>query len=310
MIPIAPDLVVRPLGPDDAGALLPLVNDLLAQAPFSHPMTVADVSTEILEPQPPTVFPVRWQDNACFGAWRGGALIGVLDAAVGFDAAMLETPEYQPFGLLRFLALPERADLVQGVMDQLMAAALEYWRRHRVVEVRAFRTSTGYPSLQAGVGVLPGDWAEQFRQLTRRGFRLDERYYCLHRSLDRPVEEYVALSEVSLVYRGRVDDRTYEIYRRAERLARARLVRTVSMQDDRLQPIALIAQLYVEPNWRRHSLGRWLLARMINESLGQGLRKLAAFVTLEQYAGMSLMAQFGFEELHYRGYTLEMSLKS
>ncbi|MCB9159058.1 MAG: GNAT family N-acetyltransferase [Caldilineaceae bacterium] len=310
MIPIVPDIAVRQLQLDDAEALLPLVNELLALAPFSRPMSVADVRTEILEPQPPTVMTVRWQDNACFGAWRGGALIGALDAAVGFDAATLELPEYRPLGLLRFLALPARADLVDTVMDQLLAAAVAYWRRQRVVDLRAFRLSTGYPSLQAGVGVLPGDWGEQFRQLTRCGFQLDERYFCLHRPVERPVEEYVSLAELSLVHRGRVDDRVFEIYRRAERLARARLVRTTSMQDDRLQPVGLIADLHVEPNWRRHGLGRWLLARMINEATSQGLRELAAFVTMQHYAAMSLLSQYGFEELHYRGYTLESALKS
>ena len=74
--------------------------------------------------------------------------------------------------------------------------------------------------------------------------------------------------------------------------------------------VGLIADLHVEPNWRRHGLGRWLLARMINEATSQGLRELAAFVTMQHYAAMSLLSQYGFEELHYRGYTLESALKS
>lgn len=309
MMPFAPDLTIRPLQPEDAETLQPLVNALLALAPFSRPMSVADVRTDILEPHPPTVYEVRWQDNTCFGAWRGGALIGALDVAVGFDAETLDVPEYRPLGLVRFLVLPERADLVETVLDQLLAAAVAYWRRYRVVDVHAFRLSTGYPALQAGVGALPGDWSEQFRQLTRRGFQLDERYYCLHRAVDRPVEEYISQDEVSLVYRGRVDDRVYEIYRRAERLASARLVRTTSMADDRLQPIGLVVDMQVQPTWRRRGLGRWLLARMINDATGQGLREMAAFVTMHQYAAMSLLSQYGFEELHYRGYTLETTLK-
>ncbi len=151
-------------------------------------------------------------------------------------------------------------------------------------------------------------WGEHVRLLTANDFRLTERYYCLHRHLLHPVEEYISEREISLVYRGRTDDRRYELYRRAERLGAARLVRANSLDGDRIIPIGLVAALWIEPRWRRHNLGRWLVNRMINDAEIQGLRQLVAFVAMDQYAANSLMIQQGFDELHYRGYSLEKRL--
>ncbi len=113
---------------------------------------------------------------------------------------------------------------------------------------------------------------------------------------------------LSLVYRGSPDDRRYEIYRRSERIGEARVVHCELKQDGADYPIALIAALHIDPQWRQHDLGKWLVARMINDCTLQGCRELVAYVTLAQNAAMNLLVQQGFEERHYRGYVLEKTL--
>lgn len=310
MIPVQPEVSVRPVRQVDAGRLQPLVNGLLTNAPFSLPMDLDAVRNQILLSRPETVFPVRWVENRCLGAWRGGALIAAADVAVGFDSASLHLPEYEPVGLLRFLTLPSRDGLVPDAFDAVLAAAEAFWGSHGVRLVKAFHLSTGYRTFQAGCGLLPGDWGEHVRLLTSNEFRMTRRYYCLHRTLGQPVEETIAEGGMSLAFRGRPEDRIYELYRRATLIGRARLVQSRSLDGERINPIGLIAELYIDPQWRRHRLGRWLVTRMINDGSTLGLRQLVAFVGIDQVPAQSLLSQLGFDELHYRGYSLEKQLRA
>jgi GNAT superfamily N-acetyltransferase len=308
MMPIAPDLVVRQLEQDDAPALQAILNPLLTTARYSQAMTVEMIMAQILRQHPHTVFPIRLQHNQVLGVWRARRLVGCVDVAVGLDSETLDRPDYLPFGILRMFVLPERSDLVNEVAALMMEAAEDYWREAKIGHIKAFHLSTGYPAFQAGVGLLPGDWDEHFRVLTANGYQLADRYFCVHRLLHEPIEEFVSLAELSLVYRGSADDRRYELYRRSERIGEARMVRSELTQDGIAYPAALIAALYVDPHWRQHDLGKWLVARMINDSTLRGCRELVAYVTLAQNAAMNLLVQQGFEERHYRGYVLEKTL--
>ena len=319
MRPVAPDILIRPLQGDDVAAVQALLNPILATTVYSREMTIEMVQSQVLRPSPSTIFPVRWQQNRCLGAWRGGHLIGFIDVGIGFDSDSLDEPDYRPLGILRFLALAQEDDAAEGAgfvtaqlreeaAGRLLQAADLFWQESGIRTVKAFHPSTGYPALQGGVGVLPGDWAIHFRQLTGRDYRLTERYYCLQRPLSTPLEEFVSQADLSLAFRGRMDDRIYELYRRTDRLGRARLVRLTTRRDDQTHPFGLIADLVIDPIWRRHDLGRLLVTRMINDGGLQALRELVVFVAMHQYAAASLFAQQGFQELNYRGYSFERVL--
>jgi ribosomal protein S18 acetylase RimI-like enzyme len=219
--------------------------------------------------------------------------------------------------LIRFLALPPRQDLAAEVGAALLEAVQAFWQATGVGYVKAFHLSTGYPSFQAGAGLLPGDWGEQVRVLTGAGFRLSERYYCLYRPLAEPQEEVTPLADLSLVYRGDRLDRRYEVYhRRIELVGQARLVQAGRMAEPpgegsvkpAVEPVAYLPDIWIDPRWRRQKIGRWLLRRLINDATHQGYPQMVAHLPHNADATMNLLIQQGFQELSYRGYTLEMAL--
>lgn len=309
MIPFAPGLAVRPLGAEDVEAAGPLVNHLLLRAPYSTPLESQELSRQLLDPAPPTLLPVRWQQRSLLGAWRAGELVGLADVALGLDSESANEPDYHPHGLLRFLVLPQRQELVNEVADVLMAAAHEFWRKGGVGHVKAYHISTGYPCFQAGAGLLPGEWADQVRVLTEREFRFTERYYLLARSLNHLLEETVPQGGLSLAFRGDTGDRRYQVFfRRTELIAEARLLQRGGRQEESLVPFAYIAAWQVDERWRNQKVGRWLLRRMVNDATQQGVAEIVVHLPLQQAAAMNLLAQHGFIEMNYRGYSFEKSL--
>lgn len=309
MIPLAPATTVRTLTHDDAEALAALLNPLVALVPYSAELDPATIRREIMADQPPTVYPVRWQQGCQFGAWRAGQLVGFADAAVGVDRDNLHLPDYQPLGLIRFLVLPERAELVGEVAQALFQALLRFWQQTGVAHVQAYHISTGYPSVHLGAGILPGDWGDQVRSLTEQGFQLTDRYYCLQRGLPEQFEEFVPLQDLSLAPRGRPGERIYHIYfRRTDWVAQARVVgkRIARQQDPRR--IAYVTELRVHPQWRQQNIGRWLLRRIVNDASLEGYHELVVHLNSRQHAAMNLFVQHGFSELNYRGYSLEKTL--
>lgn len=318
MIPVSPTVTVQPLTADQCGALTRLIGPQIAATPYSLPLDEAAVRREILADAPPTVFAVRWQQHLQLGAWRGGALIGFLDAAVGHDSESLDLPAYQPLGLIRFMALPDRSEPAGEVAAALLDAVQAFWQQTGVGYVKAFHLSTGYPSFQAGAGLLPGDWGEQVRGLTTAGYRLRERYYCLYRPLGELQEEVTPSADLSLVYRGTRFDRRYEVYhRRVEWVARGRLVRAPLLMSEavrqavlqgEVQPVAYLPDLFVDPKWRRQDVGKWLLRRLINDAIMQGYPQMVIHLAHHHHAAMNLFVQQGFQELSYRGYSLDKEL--
>lgn len=289
--------------------LVELLNGALEKAIYSIPFTHESLQAQVFGDSPPSVYPVRWQRHRRIGAWRARQLVGFLDAAVGLDTDNAEIPDYQPLGLIRFLLLPQRADLIDDVAHGLLDAALQFWRGAGVGVVKAFHLSTGYPNFQIGAGFLPGDWADHVRVLTADGYRLVDRSYCLRRSLRQPVEEVTPLAGLSLVLRGQRQDRVYELFRRSDRIGSARVI---AMLPDAAEPIVQISRLvnlYVDSQWRGQDIGKWLLRRLINDLTIQGCGQMVAFLDYSQHVAINLLNQQGFEELSYRGYSLEKVLK-
>ncbi len=309
MMPFAPSLAVRPLGAEDGQAAVALINQLMLRAPYSAPIDAAAAAEQLFGQPPPTLLPVRWQQRQLLGAWRAGDLVGAADVATGLDSDSVDEPDYRPLGLLRFLALPARADLVAEAADALLGAAHQFWRSGGVGYVKAYHISTGYSSFQAGAGILPGDWADQVRVLTERQFRFTERYYLLARQLDHMMEETVPQGGLSLAFRGDATDRRYQVFfRRTESIGEARLLQRRTQGVDGLAAFSYIAHWHVDDRWRNQKVGRWLLRRMVNDATQQGVAEIAVHLPLHQSAALNLLAQHGFQELNYRGYSFEKDL--
>lgn len=309
MLPFAPSLAVRPFTPAEWEAAGTMINRLVLHAPYSAALDETALHEQLFGEAPPTVWPVRWQRRQLLGAWRTGELIGLLDAAAGLDSESPQQPDYHPIGLLRFLALPERKDLANSAAAALLAAATDFWRSCGAGFVKAYHLSTGYPSFQAGAGLLPGDWADQVRLLTEHGFRFVERYYLLSRTSGPLLEETVPQGGLSLAFRGGVEDRRYQVFfRRTELIAEARLLQRHMQGETGLQPFGYIAQWHVDERWRNQKIGRWLLRRMVNDASQQGVGELVVHLQLQGAAAMNLLAQHGFIELNYRGYSFEKEL--
>lgn len=309
MLPFAPSLLVRPLAPEEWEPAGVAVNQLLLSAPYSAAMDEATLRQQLFGEAPPTLLPTSWQRRQLLSAWRAGELVAVLDAGAGSDSDNLRTGDMQPVGLLRCLVLPERKDLLNPAAAALLAAAAAFWRSCGVGFVKAYHFSTGYPTMQAGAGLLPGEWSDQVRLLTEDGFRFADRYYLLVRRLDLLLEETVPQGGLSLAMRGPVDDRRYQVFfRRTELIAESRLLQRPLQSADTIQPFGYIAYWNVDERWRNQKLGRWLLRRMINDATQQGLKELAVHLQPHEAAAMNLLAQHGFIELNYRGYSFEKEL--
>jgi GNAT superfamily N-acetyltransferase len=304
-----PLITVSALDAAASGVLARFIGPRVAAAPYSTVINTEQVRREILTEQPPSFYPVRWQKHRHLGAWRAGQLVGFLDAAVGLDPDSYDVPDYHPDGLIRFLAVPDRSEWIAPVAEALFAEAQRFWQETGVAYVKAFHISTGYPSFQAGAGILPSDWGDLVRVLTSMGFLFRARYYCFARRLVEPVEEVTPLADLSLVYRGDWSNRRYEIYyRRVEMVAQARVVRVSIQGDDGPMPVARLVDIFVDPDWRHKDIGKWLLRRAINDATHQGDVQMIVHLAQQRHAALNLLVQQGFQELNFRGYTLEKGL--
>jgi GNAT superfamily N-acetyltransferase len=91
-------------------------------------------------------------------------------------------------------------------------------------------------------------------------------------------------------------------------VAQARVVRLSIQGDDSLLPIARVVDLTVDPGWRHRDIGKWLLRRAINDATHQGDVQMIVHLSQHRHAALNLLIQQGFQELNYRGYSLEMTL--
>jgi ribosomal protein S18 acetylase RimI-like enzyme len=297
---------------NDIEAASRLLHTYLASSIFSRTMTGAEATEQLLADAPSTILPVRWQKHVVFVALRVGEMVGLLDVAVGLDNESQETPDYQPFGLLRFWVLPDDQAMIDECANALLNAAEEFWRRSRVGLLKAYHPSTGYPQWQGGLGLLPADWTEQIRLLTNNSFRYTDRYYCFARVMRGDLfEESAPQTGLTLVFRGTNQDRRYQVFfRRTELIGEARVVQRTVESEGRTLQISHIVHWEVDLRWRNQHLGRWMLRRMVNDASQQSLDQMIVFVRMQQAAAINLLVQHGFVEHPYRGYVMEKALRT
>ena len=60
MLPFAPAIAVRALGPDDMDAACALLNHSATNTPYSRSMAPEEVIRQLLDDSPPPLLPVRW----------------------------------------------------------------------------------------------------------------------------------------------------------------------------------------------------------------------------------------------------------
>jgi ribosomal protein S18 acetylase RimI-like enzyme len=308
MIPVAPSLLVRPLQREEFPLIAEALNTALSMTPHSEMLEPRTLAIHLTDPNPPSLYPIRWQQHECLCAWRAKRLEGFIDVATGFDSDSLDMPDYRPLGLLRFLWGVNKSVPTDEILMTLLDAAEAFWRASGVAHVKAFHMSTGYPAFQAGLGALPGDWSDVMRALTSADYQLTERFYCLARRLEQPASEMLPLAELNLIYSGTPDDRIYQLYRRADWVGTARVVSFVWETALGAHPMAKLVYIQIDPLWRGMNIGKWLVKRIINDYTLQGYRVLLAHVPHSRPAALRLLTQLGFEEQNYRGYTLEKSL--
>ena len=309
MIPVAPALAVRPITPDDLDVVRGFVNQTLATAPFSVPLGAADAYAQWVREPPPTHYAMRWQHHNRLGAWSAGEIVGFLDAATGHDSDHEDAPEHPPHGIVRFLALTPRAELADEAFARLMEAADDFWRLRGASELHAFPIGGGYPTFQAGAGILPGDWDSTVRRLAGQDWRFNKRYYALVRASAAPVEEECPAADLSIVQQRLADGRTYRIYhRRVEQVATAKIVGMNLDRTGTAARVAHIVNLHVDEDWRNRNVGKWLLRRLLNDAALEGRQEVIAFLPNTLATAMALFVQQGFVEINYRGYSLERTL--
>lgn len=306
---MAEHLYARILYPPDSRQMLALVAKSLPLAPFSSPMNDEDIQTHCFLPEPPTLHTVSWLRRQLFGVFSEEQLLGFADIAAGYDHATQHLIGDRPVGLLRHLALPDEYSLSGRVARLLLQAAEEFWQEQSVRRVRAYSLSTGYGPFQLSVGILPSEWEDHHRWLHQAGYRPVERYYCLIYPLQRMIREETPPAGYTLWPQMGNGKLGYQLYERDEvRMAMAGMIEREVIGPPESNPVAGIRELIVASAWRRKGVGRWLLRRMINDAYLRGNRKLVAFVSHSNQGGLSLCRQTGFEEINYRGYTLEKQL--
>ncbi len=78
--------------------------------------------------------------------------------------------------------------------------------------------------------------------------------------------------------------------------------------DEGALPISKVVDLFVEPTWRHKDIAKWLLRRILNDATHQGDVQAVVHLAQHHHAAQNLLIQQGFQEINYRGYTLEKAL--
>lgn len=334
MIPITPDITIEELRPQHASQLAELLNS--ATSILDH-CTMFDHETVVEGVFNDESFHRKCDghitDRQCIGAWQAGRLIGFVDTAVTSAFSNGQPVAQQPVsvlpqqrgansyhGLIRTLILPKSAALASEVKALLLNLVESRWREGGIQSIFAFLPHGGYRQIQAGIGVLPAQWREHFRLLTESGYQLSQRYRAMKRPLDRFVEEIHPELPTSVETHDTPTGWNCELYyRRVNQIGRISLsgITPEAGQNqsqsrlDTIDPatsVAVVNELYINDEWRNQNLGKFLLRKAINDAQHRGYKALLIYLQQESHRGWSLLAQQGFQELEYRGYSFEKSL--
>ncbi len=335
MQPITPDITTREIAMSDAPALATLLNKATSDLMYCRAYDAESVRADILNESNilPEVY-AEWHSRLCIGAWQAGTLIGFVDTAVvriaegtiavgSVNTGMLpqqSSPYDRYCGLIRSLILPKNPDLATDVQRLLLEPIEERWQTGGLERIDAFIPSLGYRRIQAGSGILPGEWREHFRLLTASGFQLEHRYRVMCLELEEFVEEVYPLISISLETHETEQGWTSRLYHR-----RVSPIGTITMiggnlsphstqnekprhANDELIPVATIHSLQVDDEWKESNLERLLLRRAINDCRHQNYQQMLMYLRHDRHEEWSLLAQHRFQELDYRGYTFQKHL--
>lgn len=337
MIPFSPDIIVREVHSSDSAALAHLLNHATSSIDHCRAYDAESVQSDILhdtirEPDDAK----EWQSRECVGAWQAGKLIGFLESAVcnaiedsptvGLQVAgvLPQQPSLAAnyCGLIRTLILPNDPELATIVKRILLDPLEERWRDGGIQSLYAFAPNTGYPYIQAGIGTLPAQWREHFRLLTESGYQLGQRYRAMKRPLDDFVEEIYPTIAASIETRDTATGWECHLYhRRINHIGTIRATgisldpepmpaNTPRTQSEKLTPLAIVNELHIDSEWQGQNLGKFLLRRAINDGRHRGYKEMLMYLRQDYHRGWSLLAQQGFQELDYRGYTFQKNLSA
>lgn len=190
----------------------------------------------------------------------------------------------------------------------LLHTAEIFWREQSVRRVRAFSFSTGYPAYQLGVGILPSTW-EGSAPLAESG-RLPARW-SVSTVLPIPCNGWHAENPAGVYTLPKFDEigLRYQLYEGDQmHIAATRMIERQVSEPQNDNPVAGLVELIVASGWRNRGIGRWLLPADDRRRYLRGNRSLVGFVGHTNEAGLGLCRKVGFEEMAYRGYTLEKKL--
>ncbi|MEZ4836955.1 MAG: GNAT family N-acetyltransferase [Caldilineaceae bacterium] len=301
-------IFVRRIYAPESHKVLALLRPLLQKTPYCSEMDNDAVLANCLQAAPPTLHPVRWLQHDLLGVWDQERLLGFADVGVGYDHTNFYLEGVPPIGILRFLALPDDYLLAGRVARLLLSELDRFWREAEVEWVRAFSFSTGYPAFQCGAGVLPAAWEDHLQFLIEAGYRMVERYYCLRYPLQRLLVETFPGEGYAYWPSYTEGEGGFQIFDGEARVAIARVMRRHVVAPAGVNPVAYLSDLEVAPKGRGRGLGRWLVRRLINDAHLLGCRQMVLHVNHNAEAAVSLFYQAGFEEINYRGYSLEKRL--
>lgn len=337
MQPITPDITTREVTQKDASPLADLINQATGILQYCRAYDDKSVQFDILnETHAKPKTQEAWHSRHCTGAWQAGKLIGFVDSAIvqiteepiavgSVENGLLpqQSSLYDRYcALIRSLILPNEPTQATNVIRVLMEPLEERWREGQVERIDAFVPSLGYKRIQAGNGILPGEWREHFRLLTAAGYKLKQRYRAMALQIHNYVEEIYPPISLSVETHRTEHGWVSQLYHR-----RITLIGEISITGldlapeatphtaprssaDKLLPIAIIDSLHIDEEWRENNLEKLLLRRAINDCHHQGYQQMLMYLQQDHHAGWSLLAQHGFEELDYRGYTFRKELIS
>lgn len=334
MIPFVPDISVRELSLDDSVAIAKLLNTAMRSVRYSRVYTPLEVIQELFVEAPDAQQRSERLSRTCSGAWQAGELIGLLDThirKVSIDEPVIDPAEnvtlpgrVVPFeencGHISMLVLPTDTELATTVAHQMLDPIEKRWCEGGIETIRAFAEETGYAHIQAGIGILPSEWSDHFRILTSAGYQLEQRFRAMMLPLERYLEEVYPTESISLETEALEDGWICRLFhRRIYQIAHihigvAELSPTVIAESEGARAtthpidyvrVARIRDLLVDSEWRGHHLGKLLLRRSINNAIHGECQQMLIYLRQDLHVGWSLLAQHGFEELDYRGYSFQ-----
>ena len=233
-------------------------------------------------------------------ATKDGQVIGFAHCAVG--RLRNDEPDVRR-GFLRFLTI--RRDAPGETASALLQETERYFRTQRVSQIHAYHIATGYPCRLAGRGMLTTHDFDLMIALGEAGYEIRDRWLMYERRFYEPLIEHSPAIErlrLQIEHRG---DEGFAFYaaQHTDPIAQMRIRYLTELSTHTQTPSASLEHLYVEADYRRRGVARWLLQRAANDLLARGYRRLVVHINHRDEAGQALLLYMGFDELPLSGYS-------